>query len=90
MKKVLYCILFTIFSVLLTFLLIAGLELILWKLLANNLDRYGDLYSSGDWRLYLRVITVVLLTLGVGLGIYGGLHFWQILYVEKRYGTPRW
>jgi len=90
MKKFLYILLFTVFTLLLSLLGHVTLELpILW-LITNNFDVYGDSFVWQHWESIHAIGTGLLWFIGLLGGIYGGFRYWRILYIEERYGKPRW
>lgn len=90
MKKGLYVFLFVIASLLVSFLVHAVLEIsILWWV-QNNITAASSSLIRNNWS-FLHVWGGRLLwALGLIGGLYGGFRYWDILYVEKRYGQPRW
>jgi hypothetical protein len=90
MKKTLYVFLFTTAALLLTFLVHAVLEIsILWWI-QNNFDVYGSSYVWQNWSFLHLWVGRLLWVIGLVLGVYGGFRYWDILYIEQRYGQPRW
>jgi hypothetical protein len=81
MKKIIYIGLFTVLGVMVGVLLHALIDLIALKIDATTIVPYLEMYRRG-WGVLLFVI-------GGLTGFMLGKKFWQILYVEKRYGTPR-
>ncbi len=81
MKKIIYIGLFTLLGVMVGILLHALIDLIALKIDAISLVLFVSTYHSA--------LTAILVLVGGLTGFVLGKKFWQILYVEKRYGTPR-
>lgn len=89
MKKTLYVFLFTLLGLMLSTLLHAAIELPALWLITGDIERYGGSFVWQNWGVLHTSIGALLWVLGGGGGVWGGFHFWQILYVEERYGKPR-
>jgi hypothetical protein len=89
MKKYVYIALFTFLGLLLATLLHALIEIPALKLITENYEQYGDGYIWQHWRIIHDVVGACLWLGGALGGYYAGKKWWQILYIEKRYGTPR-
>lgn len=90
MKKYFYIAAFTFLGLLLSFLVHAALEIPILSLVMGNYETYGDSYVWRNWSMIHAVGGKSLSLAGVIFGFFMGRTCWQILYVEKRYGTPRW
>lgn len=68
----------------------AGIEtpLLSWMTSDLELGRTNRLWNY--WPIVHRLGGSILWLAGAALGFYFGKKFWRILYIEKRYGTPRW
>lgn len=64
-----------VLGVLVQFLVHALLEI--WYL-----NRYTPFDS---WYTFHHVASVVLFMLGAGFGLWAGVHFWRVIYIEKKY-----
>lgn len=89
MKKLLYIALFTVLGVLVSTLLHAGIEIPLLAMMENQVMT-GDSFLADHWWLIHGLGGQLLWLAGAVVGFILGRKFWQILYVEKRYGIPRW
>jgi len=85
MKKIIYITLFTIFGVQLSFIFHFILEIGIINLLISDFDVWGLGLSWASWFLIHRIVTIVLLLLGVWFGFTQGKYWWKALYVEKRF-----
>ena len=91
MKRAFYIFCFTILGLLLQFLVHALVETGVISLLLKDFDRYGLGLSWSRWFLIHHVLTGVLIFLGAWWGAASGVKYWNIIYVEKRFGwPPRW
>lgn len=90
MKRLFYIGAFTFLGILLATLVHAGVEIPLLSMMESQLEMSGRSVLADNWWL-IHGWGGKLLWLGGALGgMVAGRRFWQILYVEKRYGTPRW
>jgi hypothetical protein len=90
MKKYFYYACFTILTLILSLIIHALLEMLALHLIINNLELYGESWLWQNWVEAHAVFSSVLWLLGLGLGLWGGRHFWRRIYIEKRFGEPRW
>lgn len=91
MKRTFYIICFTLLGILVQFLVHAIAELGMIALLLKNFNVYGLGLSWRQWFAIHEALSVVLLVLGAWWGYTAGVKFWNIIYVEKRYGwPPKW
>lgn len=91
MKRAIYILAFTILGILLQLIVHALLEMAVITLLLRDFDRFGLGLSWRQWYAVHHVVTLALLIAGVSLGYRWGVRWWQVLYVEKRYGwPPKW
>ena len=84
MKKIIYIICFTVLGVIVQFLVHAGIEILCINLLVNDFQKYSLGLSWGQWFTIHYIGTIVLLIAGVLLGFWQGIHWWKILYENKR------
>jgi hypothetical protein len=89
MKKYLYYACFTILGLLCALLVHALLEIAVLHTITHDLARYGENFIWQNWYEVHAVASFVLWLVGFSGGLWGGRYFWHILYIEKRYGTPR-
>lgn len=90
MKRLLYIGAFTFLGTLLATLVHAGIEIPLLSMMESQLEMTGRSVFADHWWL-IHGWGGKLLWFGGALGGFiAGRRFWRILYVEKRYGTPRW
>lgn len=90
MKKVLYISLFTVFSLLVSLLVHVALEWPTLWLITNNFAAHSDSFVWQHWNTIHAVVGTSLWIVGLLGGIYGGFRYWRILYIEERFGKPRW
>ncbi len=88
MKRAFYILCFTFLGFLLQLIAHALLESAVLALLLKDFERYGLGLSWNQWYAVHHTLTLAFLILGLALGYRWGLKWWQILYVEKRYGWP--
>ena len=89
-KKYFYIGAFGFLGWLLSMLVHAGIEIPTLGWITGEVGHYGDNWVWRHWSVLHGTVGLLLSLSGVVLGLLLGQRFWQILYVEKRYGTPRW
>ncbi len=90
MKRIFYIALFALLGVLVVTLLHAVIEIPFLAWMSNELALGQTNWLIEHWWT-IHVLGGKLLWFGGAVGGYiAGRKFWRILYVEKRYGTPRW
>ena len=90
MKRYFYIVAFMLLGYLISFLVHAGIEILILSVIMGNYEVYGDSFFWWNWTLFHRVGGILLSLGGLSLGWFLGRKFWQILYVEQRYGAPWW
>ncbi len=90
MKRYFYIAAFGLLGYLVSMLLHAAIEIPTLALITGEAGDYGKNMVWQNWHLIHGSVGFVLSLGGVLYGLFLGRKFWQILYVEKRYGTPRW
>jgi hypothetical protein len=91
MKRAFYTLCFTFLGFLLQLLVHAVVEAGVLALLLRDFDRYGLGLSWNRWYAVHQTLTLAFLIGGIALGYRWGVKWWQVLYVEKRFGwPPRW
>lgn len=90
MKRYFYIALCILLGLLVATMLHGLIEIPALSLITANFDTYGDSFVWRYWRVIHGVGGVVLWLAGALGGFWAGKRWWQILYIEKRYGTPRW
>ena len=90
MKRYFYIGLFVFLGYLLSFLVHAGIEIPALALATRAVGDFGNNVIWQHWRVIHGTVGAFLSLGGLTLGWFLGRKFWQILYVEERYGTPRW
>ena len=88
-KKYVYIGAFGFLGYLVSLLVHAGIEIPALGWIMGEAGEYGNNWVWQNWEMLHRGASIAITLLGVGGGLYLGQRFWQILYVEKRYGTPR-
>ena len=83
MKKTIYIILFTIFGLLLQFLLHALIEIPYLGLLSRNFAKYGFGLSWPQLLNIHAVLTIILIIAGALFGFFAGKFCWRKIYVEN-------
>lgn len=84
MKKYLYISLFTLLGILLQFIVHALVEIWYIGLLTSDFKTWGLGLDWNAWFLIHHIATIILLLLGAGLGLWSGIYFWKVVYIEKR------
>lgn len=75
MKRIFYISCFTLLGILVQFLAHALLEI--W---------YLNRYTPFDgWYTFHSVASAILFIAGAASGYWAGVHFWRVIYIEKRY-----
>lgn len=90
MKKYFYIIAFMFLGLLVSLLVHALVEIPTLAIITRDPDAMVGNYVWQHWWLFHGIGGRVLTAAFVLFGFILGRKFWQILYVEKRYGTPRW
>lgn len=90
MKKYYYIAAFMVLGYLLSLLIHAFIEFPLLALMSQSYAEGEVTWLTAHWATVHRFGGLALSFGGLILGYLLGRHFWHILYVEKRYGTPRW
>lgn len=90
MKRLFYVSAFTFLGLLVATLIHAAIEFPLLSMMEDDLATVGTSVLLDHWSLIHGVGGKLLWLLGAIAGFVAGKKFWRILYVEKRYGTPRW
>lgn len=90
MKKYFYIVAFMFLGFLVSMLVHALIEIPTLAVITRDPDTMADSYIWQNWWFFHGIGGRALSVGGILLGFFLGRKFWQILYVEKRYGTPRW
>ena len=90
MKKSFYIFLFTVFTLLLSLLVHVALEWPALWIITNNFAAYSESFVWQHWDTIHAIGGALLWVAGLAGGVYGGLRYWRILYIEERFGKPRW
>lgn len=90
MKKRIYIGLFMLLGALVSVIVHGILEWTYVLHLRKDYAFWSFGFSYRDLVWVHNFLSVDLLTVGLFLGWLGGRYFWRILYVEHRYGVPRW
>jgi cell division protein FtsX len=89
MKRRLYIGAFIFLGLLISTLIHAGFEMWVLSYVTADYEAYAEVFWWQNWELAHGVVSAGLWLLGIVLGYLGGVRYWNILYVEKRYGTPK-
>ncbi len=89
MKKFFYILSFVFLGVLVSTLVHGGIEIPMINLLIADFGRFGLGLSWESWATIHNVIALILLVLGIALGFQQGMHWWRVIYIEKRFGTNK-
>ena len=89
MKERIYIATFTFLGALSGLLLQGGLEMWALGLVALDYERFAEVFWWQNWEVIRSVGIVTLPAIGLVLGYFAGKRYWNILYVEERYGKPR-
>jgi hypothetical protein len=88
-KKVIYVTLFAFLGLLIATIVHAVIEApVLW-LITGNLDKWGEGFIWQNWAVLHRYVGGLVWILGLIGGIYGGIKYWRIIYIEKRFGRSK-
>lgn len=68
----------------------AGIEMLLLKIIFSQPDAFADSYLWKEWKFVHWAGGLVIWILGFLFGFWGGLRYWKIIYVDKRYGEKKW
>lgn len=79
-KRTAYIFLFILLGILLSFLVHAGIEIPVIKLLINDFETYGLGLSWQQWYVLHHIFSAVTLLLGVTLGYWQGMYWWKRIY----------
>lgn len=90
MKRHFYISAFMLLGLLIGFLVHAAIEIPTLTFLTADPDSLAESSVWRHWWLFHGLGGQLLSLAFLTLGFFLGRRFWQILYVEKRYGTPRW
>ena len=85
-KKIAYITCFIILGILVSFLVHAGIEIPVINLLIRDFDTYSLGLTWWQWQMIHDVGTVVVLILGIIIGYWQGVYWWNIMYVQKKFG----
>jgi len=83
MKRVIYIISFTVFGILLQFLIHAGIEIWYINRLVADFPKYSFGFSWNQWYLIHHIATIILLITGAAFGFWCGKFFWNKIYERK-------
>lgn len=84
-KRIIYVALFTLLGIMVSFLIHAGIEIPVIFLLLKDFDRYSLGLTWDQWYMIHHVGAIFLFVLGVVGGFLQGRHWWEIIYVQKKY-----
>lgn len=90
MKRLVYITAFIFLGILVATLIHAGLEIPALYVMTEYPERFADTFLWQEWDAIHRTVSTLLWFAGLGIGWWCGVRFWQILYVEKRYGEKKW
>lgn len=82
-KKIVYLFSFVVLGILVSTLLHAAIEIPVIYLLLDDFERYGLGLTWEQWYRVHGIGAAVLLVVGMGLGYWQGVHWWNVLYDEK-------
>ena len=77
-------------GVLVAVLMYAGIEIQVLQVLMDDMPQYQESIFWRYWDIIRSLFGGVLVSVGLWSGLIAGRSCWQILYVEERYGKPRW
>jgi len=83
-KKTIYIALFVLLGVILQGLVHVGLEVWWIDLLVGNFDKYNLGLSWAQWFSLHSILTIILFVMGIIFGLWQGVFWWKIIYIEKR------
>jgi len=80
MKKAIYLIAFTIFGLLITFLVHSLVEIWYIDLLINDFQKYSLNLSWDQWFVVHWLVSIILFIGGAIIGYYQGVFWWRKIY----------
>lgn len=90
MKRYFYIAAFMFLGLLVSVLVHALIEIPTLAIVTANPDAMTESFIWQHWWLFHGIGGRALMMGFIVLGFFLGRKFWRVLYVEKRYGTPRW
>jgi hypothetical protein len=87
MKKVAYISLFTLLGVLVSFLIHGVLEISVVHFLTTEFSTYNLGLSWSQWFAVHRWGSWLLLIIGIGVGLWQGVYWWEVLYEKGSGGS---
>lgn len=90
MKRFFYIVACMVLGLLLATLVHAAIEIPTLRIMTGDMAQYGDGFVWRNWKMIHGVAGNALWFGGAMFGLLLGRKWWRILYVEKRYGEPRW
>ena len=89
MKRITYILGFALLGVMVAALIHAAIEVPLLWLISSDFETYSSSYWWQNWSVLHRYISLGLWIVGLLAGTRAGFHYWKVIYVEEKYGTPR-
>jgi hypothetical protein len=89
MKQFVYIALFSFLGLLVATVIHAVIEAPLLWLITGDLEKWGNSFIWQNWTLLHRYVGGLIWFLGFTGGIYSGIKYWRIIYIEKRFGQPK-
>jgi hypothetical protein len=83
--RTVYIAAFIILGLLLSTILHAAIEIPVINLLVSDFDRYSLGLTWQEWFWVHHVATILVALAGLWFGYAQGKHWWQVIYVEKRF-----
>lgn len=83
MKKAIYILCFMLLGLLVATLVHAVVELPFLWFISVDYETYGGSFWWRHWTELHYYGGLALWLLGLGWGIWGGFHYWRIVYIEK-------
>lgn len=87
MKRIFYIFCFGLFGLQLATLVHAAIEIVALKEIFGHPEVYAETIWWLEWPMIHMVAGSALWFVGLMLGIYGGVKFWDLLYVKKVRGN---
>lgn len=84
MKRIFYIACFGFFGLLVATLIHAGVEMVALAVIFGNPAHFAESVWWQEWKLIHGVVGAVLWAIGLALGLYAGIRFWDIVYVQHQ------
>ena len=84
-KEIVYTTCFIILGIFVSFLVHAGIEIPVINLLVRDFNMYSLGLTWRQWQMVHDGGAVVLLILGIIIGYWQGVYWWDAIYIKRRF-----